>query len=61
MLAKYLLPLPILGLLATVSTAKNNTCAEHLLRIHIFSLDPLVIYIPDFITEFEAQHLQMIT
>ncbi|KAJ9220105.1 hypothetical protein DTO027B5_7153 [Paecilomyces variotii] len=39
----------------------ETTCPEHRYSVHIFSKDPLVIYIPDFITEEETLHLQEIT
>lgn len=39
----------------------SETCPEHHYNVHIFSKDPLVIYIPDFITEEEASHLREIT
>jgi hypothetical protein len=39
----------------------GTTCPEHHYNIHLFSKDPLVIYIPNFITKKEASHLEEIT
>lgn len=39
----------------------KTICPEHHYNIHLFSKDPLVIYIPDFITKEEASHLEEIT
>ncbi|KAF2021466.1 hypothetical protein BU24DRAFT_21200 [Aaosphaeria arxii CBS 175.79] len=40
---------------------QNYTCPEHLYNVQIFSEDPLIIYIPSFITAEEAEHLQSIS
>ncbi|KAF2117643.1 hypothetical protein BDV96DRAFT_570604 [Lophiotrema nucula] len=61
MLTPYLLPTSLLILLATASTKQNYTCPHHLYNVQIFSEDPLVIYIPSFITEHEAAHLQKLS
>ncbi|KAF2471663.1 uncharacterized protein BDR25DRAFT_22167 [Lindgomyces ingoldianus] len=55
------LPIPLLALLAAASIPENYTCPHHLYNIQVFSQDPLIIYIPSFITETEAQHLQEIS
>jgi prolyl 4-hydroxylase len=46
---------------ATTPPPQNSTCPEHLYKTHIFSTDPLVIYIPNFITPEESEHLQSIS
>jgi prolyl 4-hydroxylase len=60
-----LLPLPLLALLslATASSTQNQnyTCPQHLYNVQIFSSDPLIIYIPEFITPSEAAHLSSIS
>lgn len=63
-----ILPIPLLVLLASASTAlkknagENSTgCPEHLYTVQIFSEDPLIIYIPNFITPEEAKHLKQAT
>ncbi|KAF2801188.1 hypothetical protein K505DRAFT_319953 [Melanomma pulvis-pyrius CBS 109.77] len=56
-----LLPLPLLALVATASSTRNYTCPQHLYNVQIFSEDPLIIYIPAFITPDEASHLQSIS
>jgi len=64
----HLFSLPLLALL-TVATAsdtsapsiKNYTCPHHLYNVQIFSEDPLIIYIPSFITPDEAAHLRSIS
>ncbi|KAF2740630.1 hypothetical protein EJ04DRAFT_507656 [Polyplosphaeria fusca] len=61
MFSTFLLPIPLLALLATVTAKENYTCPHHLYSVKIFSEDPLVIYIPDFITQTEAEHLQAIS
>ena len=35
----------------------NLTCPEHPYTVHIFSREPLVVYIENFVTEEEAAHL----
>ena len=35
----------------------NLKCAKHELDMHVFSTDPLVIYIDGFLSDSEAQHL----
>jgi prolyl 4-hydroxylase len=37
---------------------QNYTCPQHLYTVQIFSSSPLIIYIPSFITESEALHLE---
>lgn len=32
-------------------------CPKHALSVHVFSRSPLVIYIPNFVTEDESRHL----
>jgi prolyl 4-hydroxylase len=58
-----ILPISLLALLATASSSPQNTtsCPEHLYQTHIFSTDPLVIYIPNFITPSESAHLQSVS
>ena len=66
MISFNLLPLPLLALIPLAIASdptildlnQNYTCPTHLYNVHIFSHDPLVIYIPSFITEAEASHLQ---
>ncbi|KAF2262278.1 hypothetical protein CC78DRAFT_534939 [Lojkania enalia] len=57
------LPFPLLALLSltTASSTQNYTCPHHLYRVQIFSEDPLIIYIPEFITPAEAAHLQEVS
>jgi prolyl 4-hydroxylase len=59
----HLLPLTLLTLLTSASTPPQNhtTCPPHLYTTHILSTDPLVIYIPNFVTPSESQHLQSIS
>ncbi|KAF2256453.1 hypothetical protein BU26DRAFT_472739 [Trematosphaeria pertusa] len=57
----HLLPIPLLAVLATAATTQNYTCPQHLYNVQIFSEDPLIIYIPEFITHEEASHLQSIS
>jgi hypothetical protein len=38
-----------------------SPCPDHRYTVHLFSKDPLIIYISDFITEEEASHLEGIT
>lgn len=35
----------------------NLKCAKHQVDMHVFSTDPLVIYIDGFLSDAEAQHL----
>lgn len=57
-----ILPISLLTYLASASTTKpNTTCPQHLYQTHIYSTDPLVIYIPNFITPDEAAHLQSVS
>ncbi|KAH7401548.1 hypothetical protein BKA66DRAFT_450879 [Pyrenochaeta sp. MPI-SDFR-AT-0127] len=55
----------LLTLISAVSTTmvsnSNDTCPQHLYNVHIFSTNPLIIYIPKFITESEAAHLRSIS
>lgn len=53
----------LLQLRAVSSTAfnRNNTCPPHLYNTHIFSTNPLIIYIPNFITPLEVAHLRSIS
>lgn len=53
--------LPLIALIASASSTKNSTCPQHLYSVQIFSEDPLVIYIPGFLTESEAQYLESIS
>jgi len=55
------LSLPLFALLAAASTTPNYTCPHHLYNVQIFSEDPLIIYIPEFLTAAEAIHLQSIS
>lgn len=61
MFSILLLPIPLLALLVTATTKQNYTCPQHLYNVQIFSEDPLIIYIPEFITAEEAAHLQTIS
>lgn len=54
MLLSRLLPISFLPLLAT---AQNYTCPDHLYTVHLFSTSPLILYIPNFLTDHEATHL----
>jgi len=58
-----LLPIPLLALLTSAISPTNTThdCPTQHFTTHIFSVDPLVIYIPNFITESEAAHLRSIS
>ncbi|KAF1921842.1 hypothetical protein BDU57DRAFT_64198 [Ampelomyces quisqualis] len=56
----HLLPIPLLALL-TSAAITNTTCPTHHYTTHIISTDPLVIYIPAFITPSESLHLQSIS
>ncbi|KAF2994261.1 hypothetical protein E8E13_002050 [Curvularia kusanoi] len=56
------LPISVLLYLVSATTAsRNTTCPLHHYTTHIFSADPLVIYIPNFITPEESAHLQSIS
>jgi prolyl 4-hydroxylase len=60
----HLLPVSLLTLLTTAITPPpqiNTTCPPNLYTTHILSTDPLVIYIPNFITASESAHLQAIS
>ena len=46
---------------ASQKPLKQASCPEHYYKIHFVSRDPLVIYVPDFITADEAKHLQRIS
>ncbi|KAF2662273.1 hypothetical protein K491DRAFT_700536 [Lophiostoma macrostomum CBS 122681] len=73
MLHHTLLSLPLLFLTTTASASasassspsspptQNYTCPSHLYTIQIFSSDPLIIYIPQFLTPSEASHLESIS
>ncbi|KAJ4294627.1 hypothetical protein N0V90_008318 [Kalmusia sp. IMI 367209] len=50
-----------LALLTRATSTNNYTCPQHLYSVQIFSEDPLIIYIPGFLTETEAQHLESIS
>jgi prolyl 4-hydroxylase len=58
-----LLPIPLLALLASAISPQNTTqdCQTHHYTTYIFSADPLIIYIPNFITRTEAAHLRSIS
>jgi prolyl 4-hydroxylase len=59
----HLLPIALAASLTSALTAPGNhtRCPPHLFTTHIFSTDPLVIYIPDFITPAESAHLQSVS
>jgi prolyl 4-hydroxylase len=60
----HLLPisvLPFLTIAITPPSQNITTCPPHLYTTHILSTDPLVIYIPNFITSPESAHLQAIS
>jgi prolyl 4-hydroxylase len=59
----HLLPLALAATVTSALTPPRNhtTCAPHLYTTHIFSIDPLVIYIPNFITPAESAHLQAVS
>src|SRR5271170_7612169 len=40
-----------------VRLSTNISCPEHLYNVHILNRDPLVIYIPHFLSDGEADHL----
>jgi len=40
-----------------VRLSSNSSCPKHLYNVHILNRDPLVIYIPHFLTDEEADHL----
>lgn len=40
-----------------VYPASDLQCSDHPLEIHIFSRAPLIIYIPNFVSDEEAKHL----
>ncbi|OCK80883.1 2OG-Fe(II) oxygenase superfamily protein [Lepidopterella palustris CBS 459.81] len=58
-----LLVASLLGILnlAESASASEEACPHHLYQVQLFSQDPLVVYIPDFITAEEAEHLEYIT
>jgi prolyl 4-hydroxylase len=62
-MSSHLLPIALLILVASASIPPQNhtACPTHLYSTHILSTDPLVIYIPNFITLSESQHLQSIS
>lgn len=39
----------------------DYNCDDHKYEISVYSLDPLVIYIENFVSPFEREHLQKIT
>lgn len=47
--------------LVPAAASTNYTCPQHLYSVQVFSEDPLVIYIPGFLTESEAQHLETVS
>jgi prolyl 4-hydroxylase len=55
------LPIPLLALLVSARASNNTSCPPHLYTTHIVSTDPLVVYIPNFITPSESTHLQSIS
>jgi prolyl 4-hydroxylase len=58
----YTLSITTLAVLASATTStQNSSCPEFLYKTHIFSTDPLVIYIPNFITPEESEHLQTVS
>lgn len=57
-----ILQITFLAYLASASTTpRNTTCPQHLYHTHIYSTEPLVIYIPNFITPAEIAHLKEIS
>lgn len=38
----------------------SEQCPEHTFPVHILSRQPLVIYLPNFISDAEAQHIKEI-
>ncbi|KAG9239731.1 2OG-Fe(II) oxygenase superfamily protein [Amylocarpus encephaloides] len=52
--------IPILGSSEQVAP-RSDTCIDPKYEVHVFSKTPLVIYISDFLTEAESEHLQEIT
>lgn len=61
-MVNQLLPFSLLILSATaLSPLQNHTCPHHLYTVQIFSSDPLIVYIPSFLTESEASHLEAIS
>jgi len=65
LLSIVLLPFALAGFFNQASVGKAGSadlsCPEHTYNVHLFSRDPLAIYISNFITEEEAQHLEEIT
>ena len=39
----------------------ESVCTHPPFKVHIFSKNPLIIYIPNFLTAAESEHLQEIT
>ncbi|KAF2809716.1 uncharacterized protein BDZ99DRAFT_444194 [Mytilinidion resinicola] len=48
-------------LLAGSTSAKDSGCPDHAYKVLLFSQDPLVIYIPNFLTAEEADYLERTT
>jgi prolyl 4-hydroxylase len=63
MMLSHSLTIILAASLASASTSPRNDtrCTPHLYNTHIFSEDPLVIYIPNFITPEESAHLQAVS
>ncbi|KAK0667697.1 hypothetical protein QBC41DRAFT_227902 [Cercophora samala] len=50
------LPTPLLSLLQPTPST-NQTCPKHTYTTHLISLDPLLIYIPNFVSQAESRSL----
>lgn len=50
------LPTPLLSLIQSPQTT-DKTCPKHTYTTHLISLDPLLIYIPNFVSQSESQSL----
>lgn len=68
-LCKATVSLVLLFLLLHCATANGNDqarlvkakCADPAYSVHLLSKDPLVIYLPNFLTAEEAAHVQTVT
>ncbi|KAL5120148.1 hypothetical protein ACEQ8H_001974 [Pleosporales sp. CAS-2024a] len=59
-----IIPFALVPLVASASsspTSNKTTCPHHVYETHMVSTEPLVIYIPSFITPSEIAHLQSIS
>jgi prolyl 4-hydroxylase len=50
-----------LVLFATIASAKSYQCPDHEYKVMLFSQDPLVVYISNFLTAEEADYLERTT